>query len=126
VKPASNCAPSRNRRPRETSLGHIVPRTVVARPDEPLRVLFSAWRRRVLRGCQSSRTTAENWWELISLDDLLLARVRNLNEERSSGTASAIALPFRSQREPEREWRRIIACDGLMRSCLFNTRAPAR
>jgi len=64
-----------------------------------------------LRGCQSSRTTAENCG-MISLDDLLLARVRNLNEDGHRERPLQLRSPFRSQREPSARWRRIIACDG--------------
>jgi chloride channel protein, CIC family len=66
----------------ETSLGHIVREPVVARPDEPLRVV-------VFRMAETGFTrmpVVENdngkLVGMISLDDLLLARVRNLNEER--------------------------------------------
>jgi CBS domain containing-hemolysin-like protein len=40
---------------------------------------------------------------MISLRDLLLARVRNLNEERSRERLLQLRLPFRSRRKPEPE-----------------------
>ncbi len=47
---------------------------------------------RAHRGCPLSRVTAESWWSMVSLEDLLLARVRNLTEERHRETASRITL----------------------------------
>ena len=40
---------------------------------------------------------------MISLDDLLLARVRKLNEERHRERPLQLRFPFQRQREPERE-----------------------
>jgi hypothetical protein len=40
---------------------------------------------------------------MISLHDLLLARVRNLNEERHRERLLRLRPPFRDQPEPERE-----------------------
>jgi CIC family chloride channel protein len=86
----------------EASLGDIVRDPVVANPDEPLRVV-------VYRMAETGLTRMpvveiENDSDsgklvgMISLDDLLLARVRNLNEERHRERVLELRFPFRSQR----------------------------
>lgn len=67
---------------------------VVAYPDEPLRVV-------VTRMAETGRTRVpvidQELHELlgmISLHDLLLARVRNLNEERNRERVLRLGLPF--------------------------------
>jgi len=75
-------------------LGDVLRDPVLAYPDEPLRVV-------VLRMAETGLTrlpVVENdSWKLagmISLRDLLLARVRNLNEERQRERVLRLRLPF--------------------------------
>lgn len=76
------------------SLGDVLRDPVVAYPDEPLRVV-------VLRMAETGLTRLpvvenDNWKlaGMISLRDLLLARVRNLNEERQRERVLRLRLPF--------------------------------
>jgi chloride channel protein, CIC family len=87
----------------EVSVGHIVREPVVARPDEPLRVVVfrmaeTGFTRMPVVEKKSGRLVG-----MISLEDLLLARVRNLNEERHRERLLQLRFPFRSQHESERE-----------------------
>ncbi len=79
------------------SLGDVLRDPVVARPNEPLRVV-------VLRMAETGFTRLpvieSNSGELvgmISLHDLLMARVRNLNEERQRERVLQVRLPFGSK-----------------------------
>jgi len=87
----------------EDSLGQIVRKPVVAHPDEPLRVV-------VFRMAETGFTRMpvvehENGKlvGMISLLDMLGARVRNLNEERRRERLLLLRLPFRRQPAAERE-----------------------
>jgi H+/Cl- antiporter ClcA/CBS domain-containing protein len=96
----------------EGPLGEIVRKPVVAYSDEPLRVV-------VFRMAETGFTRMpvldpenEKLAGMISLDDLLLARVRNLNEERHRERLLRLRFPFGSPQvedkdqgkpEPERE-----------------------
>jgi hypothetical protein len=44
--------------------------------------LFTAWRRKGSRECPSSKEKRANFLGMVSLDDLLKARARHLEEER--------------------------------------------
>ena len=77
----------------EASLGDVLRKPVVAHPDEPLRVV-------VFRMAETGLTrlpVVDREGELagmISLHDLLLARVRNLNEERHRERVLRLRPPF--------------------------------
>jgi CBS domain-containing protein len=87
----------------EGSLGHIVREPVVARPDEPLRVVVFRMAETGFTRMPVVENDSGKLVGMISLDDLLLARVRNLNEERHRERPLQLRSPFRSQGEPERE-----------------------
>ena len=87
----------------ETSLGHIVREPVVARPDEPLRVVVFRMAETGFTRMPVVENDSGKLVGMISLDDLLLARVRNLNEERHRERPLRLRLPFRSQHEYDRE-----------------------
>jgi CIC family chloride channel protein len=87
----------------EVSLGHIVRKPVVAHPDEPLRVVVFRMAETGLTRMPVVENESRKLVGMISLHDLLLARVRNLNEERHRERLLRLRLPFRSQRERERE-----------------------
>ena len=77
-----------------TSLGDILREPVVAYPDEPLRAV-------VFRMAESGFTRlpvvdsdSRQLAGMISLHDLLMARVRNLNEERQRERVLRLRLPF--------------------------------
>jgi CBS domain-containing protein len=89
------------------SLGSILRKPVVAYSDEPLRAV-------VFRMAETGFTRMpvldpenERLAGMVSLDDLLLARVRNLNEERRRERLLQLRFPFsaqaRANAEPERE-----------------------
>jgi CIC family chloride channel protein len=76
------------------SLGDVLRDPVVARPNEPLRVV-------VLRMAETGFTrlpviegTGGELVGMVSLHDLLMARVRNLNEERERERVLQVRLPF--------------------------------
>ncbi|MBV8844225.1 MAG: chloride channel protein, partial [Bryobacterales bacterium] len=77
----------------EMSLGNLVRAPVVARPDEPLRAV-------VFRMAETGLTRMPVVDEdgqlagMISLRDLLAARVRNLNEERHRERPLRLRMPF--------------------------------
>jgi CBS domain-containing protein len=87
----------------EGSLGHIVREPVVAHPDEPLRVVVFRMAETGFTRMPVVENESGKLLGMISLDDLLLARVRNLNEERHRERPLQLRFPFRSQREPEPE-----------------------
>ena len=81
----------------DASLGGMLRDPVVAYPDEPLRVV-------VLRMAETGFTrlpvVESNGGQIvgmISLHDLLMARVRNLNEERKRERVLQLRLPFRDR-----------------------------
>ena len=78
----------------DVALGDVLRKPVVAHPDEPLRAV-------VLRMAEAGFTRlpvlerdAGTLVGMISLQDLLLARVRNLHEERDRERVLEIRLPF--------------------------------
>jgi CIC family chloride channel protein len=83
----------------ETALAEVLREPVVAHPDEPLRVVVfrmaetGLTRLPVVDGCTGELAG------MISLHDLLLARVRNLNEERQREQVLQIRLPFVSRNQ---------------------------
>ena len=87
----------------EASLGDIVRKPVVASPDEPLRVVVYRMAETGLTRMPVVEEESGKLVGMISLEDLLLARVRNLHEERRRERLLEIRFPFRSQRQPERE-----------------------
>jgi chloride channel protein, CIC family len=87
----------------EASLGHIVRDPVVAYPDEPLRMVVFRMAETGLTRMPVIESESGKLVGMISLHDLLLARVRNLNEERHRERVLQLRLPFRTQREPTRE-----------------------
>jgi H+/Cl- antiporter ClcA len=87
----------------EAFLGHIVRDPVVAWPDEPLRVVVFRMAETGLTRMPVVEIESGKLVGMISLHDLLLARVRNLNEERHRERVLQLRLPFRTQREPTRE-----------------------
>jgi chloride channel protein, CIC family len=84
-----------------TSLGKVLREPVVAYPDEPLRAV-------VMRMAETGYTrlpviqTGGTLAGMVSLHDLLLARIRNLHEERRRERVLQLRLPFRrmASREP--------------------------
>jgi len=79
------------------SLGDVLKTPVVARPDEPLRaVVFrmaeTGFTRLPVVDAESGQLAG-----MISLDDLLMARVRNLHEERQRERVLKLRLPFGSR-----------------------------
>jgi CIC family chloride channel protein len=82
----------------EASLGQIVRDPVVAHPDEPLRVVVYRMAETGLTRMPVVDSDSGKLVGMISLDDLLLARVRNLNEERHRERLLELRFPFRRQR----------------------------
>jgi len=78
----------------EASLGDIVRDPVVANPDEPLRVVVFRMAETGLTRMPVIESDGGKLVGMVSLEDLLLARVRNLTEETASRAGSRIALPF--------------------------------
>ena len=87
----------------KASIGHIVHKPVVAHPDEPLRVVVFRMAETGLTRMPVVENRSQKLVGMISLHDLLLARVRNLNEERHRQRLLRLRLPFRRQPEPKRE-----------------------
>ncbi len=80
------------------SLGDVLREPVVAYPDEPLRiVVFRMAETGFTRLPVISRTDGQ-LVGMISLHDLLMARVRNLNEERHRERVLQLRLPFSAKR----------------------------
>jgi H+/Cl- antiporter ClcA len=86
----------------EDSLGHIVRKPVVAHPDEPLRVVVFRMAETGFTRMPVVENESGKLVGMISLHDLLLARVRNLNEERHRERLLLLRLPFRRQPAAER------------------------
>jgi CBS domain-containing protein len=94
----------------EESLGDIVREPVVAYPDEPLRVVVFRMAETGLTRMPVVEYESRTLVGMISLDDLLLARVRNLNEERHRERLLQLRFPFAGERSRgERAARREIA-----------------
>jgi chloride channel protein, CIC family len=75
---------------------------VVAYPDEPLRVVVFRMAETGLTRLPVVERETGKLAGMVSLRDLLMARVRNLNEERQRERVLKIRLPFATA-EPERE-----------------------
>ena len=89
---------------RGTSLGHlvrdaVVAHPVVANPDEPLRVVVFRMAETGLTRMPVVEGESGKLVGMISLEDMLLARVRNLTEERHRERLLELRFPFRNQRE---------------------------
>ena len=78
----------------EASLGQIVRDPVVAHPDEPLRVVVYRMAETGLTRMPVVDGDTGKLVGMVSLDDLLLARVRNLNEERHRERVLELRFPF--------------------------------
>ena len=87
----------------ESTLSDVVREPVVARPDEPLRSVVYRMAETGLTRMPVVDSDTGKLAGMVSLEDLLMARVRNLNEERHRERVLELRFPFRSQREPERE-----------------------
>jgi CBS domain-containing protein len=87
----------------ESELGDVLREPVVAYPDEPLRVVVMRMAETGLTRFPVVETGTGKLVGMVSLHDLLLARVRNLNEERHRERVLQLRLPFRRLSEPEPE-----------------------
>jgi H+/Cl- antiporter ClcA/predicted transcriptional regulator len=85
------------------SLGDLVRDPVVAHPDEPLRVVVFRMAETGLTRMPVIESEGGKLVGMISLDDMLLARVRNLAEERHRERLLELRFPFRDQHPPELE-----------------------
>jgi CBS domain-containing protein len=87
------------------SLGGVLRDPVVAYPDEPLRVVVHRMAETGFTRLPVVETGTRKLAGMISLRDLLQARVRNLNEERNQERVLQLRLPFAKQAEaePQRE-----------------------
>jgi chloride channel protein, CIC family len=81
----------------------VLRKPVVAYPDEPLRLVVFRMAETGLTRLPVIQSEDGQLAGMISLHDLLLARVRNLNEERHRERVLQLRLPFVRRREPERE-----------------------
>jgi len=89
--------------PPDAALGKVLSNPVVAYPDEPLRAVVCRMAETGLTRMPVVEGDSRKLVGMISLEDLLQARVRNLNEERTRERVLELRFPFRTQREPERE-----------------------
>jgi len=78
------------------SLADVLREPVVAHPDEPLRVVVLRMAETGLTRMPVVESESGKLVGMVSLHDLLLARVRNLNEERHRERVLELRLPFRS------------------------------
>jgi CIC family chloride channel protein len=83
----------------DASLGSIVRDPVVAHPDEPLRMVVYRMAETGLTRMPVVDSDTRKLVGMVSLEDLLLARVRNLNEERHRERVLELRFPFRGQRQ---------------------------
>ncbi len=90
----------------ESALGDVLREPVVAYPDEPLRVVVLRMAETGLTRFPVVETATGKLAGMVSLHDLLLARVRNLNEERHRERILKLRLPFKRLPEPEPEVER--------------------
>jgi H+/Cl- antiporter ClcA len=86
----------------DASLGNMVRDPVVANPDEPLRAVVYRMAETGLTRMPVVDGGSGKLVGMISLDDLLLARVRSLNEERHRERLLELRFPFRSKPDSER------------------------
>jgi len=77
-----------------TSLAELLREPVIAYPDEPLRVVVSRMAETGLTRLPVVDGSTGELAGMISLHDLLLARVRNLSEERHREQVLQVRLPF--------------------------------
>jgi H+/Cl- antiporter ClcA len=85
----------------DASLGNVVREPVVAHPDEPLRVVVFRMAETGFTRLPVVERETGKLAGMVSLHDLLVARVRNLNEERHRERVLKLRLPFSSQSERE-------------------------
>jgi H+/Cl- antiporter ClcA/predicted transcriptional regulator len=76
------------------SLGDMLRKPVVADPDEPLRAVALRMAETGFTRFPVIESDSGRLVGMISLDDLLMARVRNLNEERQRERVLRLRLPF--------------------------------
>jgi CBS domain-containing protein len=76
------------------SLGDVLRDPVVAHPNEPLRVVVSRMAETGFTRLPVIDATGGELIGMVSLHDLLMARVRNLNEERERERVLEVRLPF--------------------------------
>ena len=81
----------------DTSIGDLLREPVVAHPDEPLRVVVFRMAETGLTRLPVVDPNGGQLVGMISLHDLLAARVRNLNEERLRKRTLHLRLPFRNR-----------------------------
>jgi CBS domain-containing protein len=77
-----------------TALGEVLRQPVTAYPDEPLRAVVTRMAETGFTRMPVIQRDSEELAGMISLRDLLLARVRNLNEERHRERVLELRLPF--------------------------------
>jgi H+/Cl- antiporter ClcA/CBS domain-containing protein len=82
----------------DKSLGALVQDPVVAYADEPLRVVISRMAEAGFTRFPVVERETGQLAGMISLNDLLMARVRNLNEERHRERVLSVRIPFRLSR----------------------------
>lgn len=80
--------------PTAASLGGVPRQPVVAYPDEPLRVVVDRMAETGLTRMPVVDAETGQLAGMISLRDLLMARVRNLNEERHRERVLRVRVPF--------------------------------
>lgn len=80
----------------DASLADVLREPVVAYPDEPLRAVVLRMAETGLTRMPVVDAQSGQLAGMVSLHDLLLARVRNLNEERVRERVLELRLPFRS------------------------------
>jgi H+/Cl- antiporter ClcA len=83
------------------SLGSLLRKPVVAYADESLREVVYRMAETGFTRMPVIDSESDKLAGMISLDDLLLARVRNLNEERHRECVLQLRFPVRSQPQPE-------------------------
>jgi len=86
----------------EASLGSIVRDPVTANPDEPLRVVVFRMAETGLTRMPVIESDSGKLVGMVSLEDLLLARVRKLTEERHRERLLELRFPFRSRAVEQR------------------------
>jgi H+/Cl- antiporter ClcA/CBS domain-containing protein len=79
------------------SLGDVLREPVVAHPNEPLRVVVQRMAETGFTRLPVIESDGGELVGMISLHDLLMARVRNLNEERERERVLQVRLPFGSK-----------------------------
>jgi CBS domain-containing protein len=82
---------------RDASLGDMVRDPVFAYPDEPLRVVVFRMAETGLTRMPVIESDGGKLVGMVSLEDLLLARTRNLTEERHRERVLELRFPFRSR-----------------------------